>query len=285
MSAGIIEPIEQALAADASVHDVMNLVDQAIESATATGDGATLGLLASFFDRVASERGQQWSWLSMAAERARTLAVQAAATDPEPEPEPEPSPTPAADAPGATEPTPLTAAAYEKERYAGWWRRTVALLVDLVILLMLEMIVGRASGGGDVGSNLLGLAVWGLPVAYFAGMHAFNRGATVGKMLAGVAVLKTDGGRVELGRAIWRSAATLLLWITGIGGLVDMIVGAADGRRQWLHDKVAGTIVVHRHWRAVDPRATLDGSPDEPGLSRIEPDPNSNPDSRGVTLQ
>ena len=279
MSAGIIEPIEQALAADASVHDVMNLVDQTIESATATGDGVTLDLLASFFDGVASERDQQWSWLSLAAARARALAVQAAATDPDT------AATSPADAPGETEPTHLTAAAAEKARYAGWWLRTGAFFLDLFVLGVLEMIGGLVSGGGDVGSNFLGLAVWGLPVAYFAGLHAFNRGATVGKALLGIAVLRTDSRRVGLGRAIWRSVATFLLWITGIPGLVDMAMGAADGRRRWLHDKMAGTIVVHQHWRAVDLRATLDTSPDEQGLSTIEPDPNSSPDSRGVTLQ
>ena len=281
MSARITEPIEQALAADASVHEVMNLVDQAIESASATGDGVTLDLLATFFDGIASERGQQWSWLSIAAARARTLAEQAAATDPDT------AATAPADAPGETEPTPRTAgAAAEKPRYAGWWRRTGAFFLDWLVLGFLFFIVGLVSGGGDVGTTLFGFVLWGLPVVYFAGLHAFNRGATAGKALLGIAVCGADYRRVGLGRAIWRSVATFLLWITGIGGLVDMAIGEADGRRRWLHDKMAGTIVVvHQRRRAVDLRAILDASPDEEGLSTIEPDPNSSPDSRGVTLQ
>ena len=64
-----------------------------------------------------------------------------------------------------------------------------------------------------------------------------------------------------------------------------MAVGAGDGRRQWVHDKMAGTIVVHRHWRAVDLGATLDASPADQGPSGIEPGPNDDPDPRGVTLQ
>ncbi|MEX2547480.1 MAG: RDD family protein [Chloroflexota bacterium] len=78
-------------------------------------------------------------------------------------------------------------------------------------------------------------------VAYFAGMHAFYDGATIGKAVLGLAVRAADGSPVRLGRAIGRATATFLLWIVVVGGLVDMLVGAADGRRQWLHDKIAGT--------------------------------------------
>jgi len=276
MSAGVIDPIEQALAADAPVYDVMNLVDQAIESATATGDRVSLDLLATFFDGIASERGRQWSWLAIAAARARTLAEQAATTDPAA------AATSPADAPGETEPPPPPAAVAEKPQYAGWWLRTAAFFLDLFVLGVLDTMVGGAPGGGD---GLLGFMLAGLPVAYFAGLHAFNRGATVGKAVLGIAVRRTDGTPADLGRTVWRCVATSLLWITGIGGLVDMAVGAGDGRRQWLHDKMADTIVVHKHWRAVDPPAILAASPDVQGLPRFEPDPAVNPDSKSVTPQ
>ena len=150
MSGGVIDPVEQALAADASLHDVLELVDAAIESATATGDGVTLDRLASLLDGITTERGQDWSGLSIAAARARALAGRAAATGTAP-----PTVVPV-DAPTATVPPPPTATADEKARYAGWWLRTVALFLDLVVLVVLYVIVGRASGGGDVGSNLLG---------------------------------------------------------------------------------------------------------------------------------
>jgi uncharacterized RDD family membrane protein YckC len=77
-------------------------------------------------------------------------------------------------------------------------------------------------------------------------MHAFNHGATVGKALLGVAVQIADGREIGLGRGVGRAVATTVLWLTVLGGLVDMIVGAADEKGAWVHDKLAGTIVVRR---------------------------------------
>jgi uncharacterized RDD family membrane protein YckC len=236
MNAGVIDPIEQALAADAPMHDVLDLVDAAIESATATGDSVTLDRIASLLDATASERSQEWSRLSIAAARARAAATRAAATVPAPSAI---SPT---DAPAASVPTPLTATADEQLRYAGWWLRTAAYVIDSLVLGFAYTLLD-ATGASD--SSFL-VVVWlGIPVAYFAGMHAFHDGATIGKAVLGLAVRAADGSPVRLGRATGRATATFLLWIVVVGGLVDMVVGAADPRRQWVHDKIAGTIVIH----------------------------------------
>lgn len=238
MSAGVIDPIEQALAADAPMHDVLDLVDAAIESATATGDSVTLDRLASSLDAIASERGHEWSRLSIAAARARAVATRAAATGPAP------CAISATDAPAASVPTPLTATADEQRRYAGWWLRTAAFVIDSLVLGFAYTLLDATAGGS--GSSFLVLVWLGIPVAYFAGMHAFHDGATIGKAVLGLAVRAADGSPVRLGRAIGRATATFLLWIVAVGGLVDMLVGAADPRRKWLHDKIAGTIVIHR---------------------------------------
>lgn len=237
MNSGVIDPIEQALAADAPMHDVLDVVDAAIESATATGDSVTLDRLASLLDAIASERGQEWSRLSIAAARARAAATRAAATVPAP------PAISATDAPAASVPTPLTATADEQLRYAGWWLRTAAFVIDWLVLGFAYTLLD-ATGGSD--SSFLVLVWLGIPVAYFAGMHAFHDGATIGKAVLGLAVRAADGSPVRLGRATGRATATFLLWIVVVGGLVDMLVGAADPRRQWLHDKIAGTIVIHR---------------------------------------
>ena len=256
MSTGSTGAVEQALAADASLHDVLDLVDATIESSTATGDGVTLDRLAALLDGAAADRGEGWSGLAIAATRARAHAARVAVTPAEPPlttpTEGTSAPPGVLDAPSASAaPSPI-AVATEREPYAGSWLRVLALGLDSVVLLILYMIVGRISGGGDVGANLLGFVLWGLPVAYFAGMHAFNRGATAGKALVGISVLRTDGRQLGVVLSLWHFVATLIVWLTGIGGLVDIIVGATDDRNQWVHDKMARTIVVHKRSRLPD---------------------------------
>ena len=77
------------------------------------------------------------------------------------------------------------------------------------------------------------------------------RETTVGKHAVGLAVRRVDGSRVSFGRALLRElvARQLLFGTAGafIGGLpqlLDLLFPLWDDRRQSLHDKMAGTIVV-----------------------------------------
>jgi uncharacterized RDD family membrane protein YckC len=93
-------------------------------------------------------------------------------------------------------------------------------------------------------ANVPGLLQALVPLAYFAGFHAFSRGATLGKAMLGIAVRIADGRPVGFGRALARVVATWVLWATIVGGLVDVILAATGDRRQSLHDMIVGTVVV-----------------------------------------
>jgi len=78
-------------------------------------------------------------------------------------------------------------------------------------------------------------------VLYFAGMESSASQATIGKMVVGLKVTDTDGGQISFLRALGRTAAKLL---SGLFMNLGYILAAFTGRKQALHDVVAGTLVV-----------------------------------------
>jgi uncharacterized RDD family membrane protein YckC len=68
-------------------------------------------------------------------------------------------------------------------------------------------------------------------------------GQTIGKMLAGVRVVGETTGRVPLGSAVLRAAATLLT-IASLG--IGYVPALSGGERRTLHDRLARTRVVRK---------------------------------------
>ncbi|MGL6278743.1 MAG: RDD family protein [Gaiella sp.] len=238
MSSAAPGPLEHALTTDSTVEDVLDLVDDEIERSFAGGDTEALGLLARRLDAVATERGGEWGTLAIAASRARALAPLAVSNAVEDESPPS-RPPPSQPRIAVDDTEPATAAADVALSYAGWWIRALAYLIDLVVLGVVFGFIDAALGDSD----LAGFFYIVLPLAYFAGMHAFANGATVGKLAVRARVRMLAGGPVGLGRATARAVVTTGLWLSAIGGLVDLIVLGVDDRKQSIHDKAVGTIV------------------------------------------
>jgi uncharacterized RDD family membrane protein YckC len=148
-------------------------------------------------------------------------------------------------------------------RYAGFWARVGAWLLDQLVIgipynVLTAVFVSYkqpsltsttdASGkvtmhwNGDWGTfGLLILA--GVIVAwlYTSLLLSSPRQATVGKMALGLVVTDEAGQRISFARASGRYFAGTLNSLTlGIGYL--MVIWT--GRKQALHDKIAGTLVV-----------------------------------------
>ena len=104
--------------------------------------------------------------------------------------------------------------------YVGFWVRTGAWFIDLILLAVAA----------------LGLVV----VAYFIGLWAW-RGQTLGQMAAHVKVVRQDGKPMDLGTAVLRFIGYVVCVLTlGIGFL--MITW--DKQKRGLHDRLAGTYVI-----------------------------------------
>ncbi len=132
--------------------------------------------------------------------------------------------------------------------FAGFWRRFAALCVDALIfyvLFELFLIFYFFAYSGTVLSIFLSPTYWVISiligVIYYVSMISFY-GATLGKMFIGVKVVLEDGkGGISLGRALARYLSQILSFvILGIGYLVQLFTE----KRQALHDKMAGTIVI-----------------------------------------
>src|SRR4051794_28390998 len=119
--------------------------------------------------------------------------------------------------------------------YAGFWKRFVAYIIDLIILGIvggiLTAILGRSGSGLDF---LLGLGYAG----YF---ESSEYQATPGKMAMGIKVTDLDGNRISPGRAIGRYFAKILSWITLT---IGFIMAGFTEKKQALHDMIASTLVV-----------------------------------------
>jgi uncharacterized RDD family membrane protein YckC len=145
-------------------------------------------------------------------------------------------------------------------RFAGFWIRLVAALIDAIILLIAGSIFQYAVLGTRVASPIpdpahpethLGetLAILGIAwligtvtSATYEGVFVYKLGATPGKMALGLKVIRPGGGPVSLGRAIGRYFAKMLS--TVILGIGYIMIGF-DSEKRGMHDMICDTRVIH----------------------------------------
>ncbi len=143
-------------------------------------------------------------------------------------------------------------------RYAGLSRRLAAGVVDALLIpavyylasFIMGFFFGAASNGVEMtGDNasltrhaawIAGFVVWWL---YGVLMERSGSQGTLGKMLLGLAVTDAGGRRISLGRALARNLAKI---VAGAMLLVGYIMIAFTGKKQGLHDILAGCLVVKR---------------------------------------
>jgi uncharacterized RDD family membrane protein YckC len=146
--------------------------------------------------------------------------------------------------------------------YAEWWKRVVAWLIDVVVLWVVQTIIAAIFGldrsitvdpnTGGVSGNVLGAFIFGnvvlllVGVAYYVALNGSDRGQTLGKMALKIAVRDdATGGPAGYGKAFIRYIVGAVLFILCIvPGVIDVLFPLWDPKKQTLHDKAAGTVVV-----------------------------------------
>jgi len=125
-------------------------------------------------------------------------------------------------------------------QYAPYWRRTVAVLIDLTIVVVaakaLEFLLpGRSWVAENVGAVLF--------VLYYSALESSSEQATVGKRIMGIIVCGSDGRRLSFPRAAIRTLAKVLsLAICGVGLIMPLLTL----RKQALHDVLTDSVVVEK---------------------------------------
>ena len=141
-------------------------------------------------------------------------------------------------------------------RYAGWWSRGGALLIDGLIVSVpsvvgIVMLVAAGAAGDDDGNGAVALVgllfivcAIVLPFVYFPYLHSREHGQTWGKRATGVRVRTSDGSRLTGGRSFARYAIQVVFGIFYVPLLLDYLWPLWDARNQSLHDKVVDSVVV-----------------------------------------
>jgi uncharacterized RDD family membrane protein YckC len=132
-------------------------------------------------------------------------------------------------------------------RYAGFWMRFWAWLLDAIILSIgiefITNVIGIDSGGlfsdrFDVGATGFGLfAQW----LYGAMMESSSTQGTLGKMALSLKVTDLEGERISFGRATGRHFAK---YVSAVILLIGFMMAGWTAKKQALHDMMADTLVV-----------------------------------------
>ena len=148
---------------------------------------------------------------------------------------------------------------------AGFWKRVAAYILDAVVVTIAAQIVQAVLLVGFLGMNMgsltanpesmfssgsgiaFVLAIYLFPLVlfgiYYAAFHASARQATLGKMAVGIKVVRSDGRRISMARAVARFFAFIL---SGLILYIGYLMAAFTGRKQALHDLMCDTLVVDK---------------------------------------
>jgi uncharacterized RDD family membrane protein YckC len=143
--------------------------------------------------------------------------------------------------------------------YAGFWRRFVAFMIDMIaigiVTSLLKLVTGGSlihqpsmmmSGFSSLGaqlfsfSNFVSIAMGWL---YYALMESSTRQATLGKMALGLFVTDLEGNRLSFARASGRHFGKI---ISGMTMTIGFLMAGFTARKQALHDMIAGCLVLVR---------------------------------------
>lgn len=174
-------------------------------------------------------------------------------------------------------------------RFAGFWRRFVAFMIDgfiigivfiiLMIVAGLAYFAGAMSGDNQIWiaqitnpERMTALTVWlwlfslFMNIGYFTYFHG-STGRTPGKMLMSLQVISADGTPISFGIAFLRSVGYLVSSIVFCLGYIWI---AFDKKKQGWHDKIAGTVVIIRETQGSVAGITIaDSKPAEESPVRV----------------
>ena len=143
--------------------------------------------------------------------------------------------------------------------YGGFWRRTIAFLIDKVALSLISMILlfiaslflglgfpfNLSINISEVITGTFLLSYYGttifLNMVYFTYFHG-TTGQTPGKKILGLKVIQKTGNEMTLGLAFLRWVGYI---ISGLVFNLGFLWVAFDRKKQGWHDKIAATYVIN----------------------------------------
>lgn len=132
-----------------------------------------------------------------------------------------------------------------KLRYAGFWIRFAATLIDGILLSIVYYAVFFSAIGSLTNPDFtsMGFAfvlIILMYLLYYPIMESSSKQATLGKMAVGIKVGKSNGERLTFWNAFGRYFAKIP---SGIILYIGFMMAGWDSKKQALHDKIADTYV------------------------------------------
>ncbi len=161
-------------------------------------------------------------------------------------------------------------------QYAGVVSRGLALLLDIVIISAtvavtvaavntfldffgLSALIQQLTANTRFVGVLIGLtfatSTTLFVIGYFVVLWVFTGGYTIGKWVLGVRIVRLDGKRLTIGRALIRY---FMMLVSGLALFLGFFWVLVDNRRQTWHDKVARTCVIYS-WNAREDMNMIEG--------------------------
>jgi uncharacterized RDD family membrane protein YckC len=154
----------------------------------------------------------------------------------------------------------------DMQRYAGFWKRFIAHLIDALLIGLVEIILflpmflllglnqflmemdGAEPSPGVIAAFVVAAIFGGMTAMicswlYFALMESSATGGTLGKMAIGIMVTDMQGNRVTFWRATGRYFAK---YISGFTLGIGYVMAGITQQKQALHDIIAGCLVVNK---------------------------------------
>lgn len=146
-------------------------------------------------------------------------------------------------------------------RYAGFWIRAAAWIIDYLILMVPQFILQMGLGitgamikppkpgeAPEIDPAMMGalIGVWLFSIALqisYKVILTSKYGATWGKMAVGLRIVNEDGSAISTAKAFGRFFAE---WLSGLTCLIGYIIAAFDDQKRSLHDHVCTTRVIYR---------------------------------------
>ena len=139
-------------------------------------------------------------------------------------------------------------------KYAGFWIRFVAYIIDsfvsqiLLIILVLPVILlfGNQNPAGMLQVAVIFYALFAMAavwLAYYVYAESSSWQATFGKMFLGMKVTDLKGKRISFTRSLGRNLAKIL---SALIVYIGYIMIGFTKKKQGLHDMLAGTLVIKK---------------------------------------
>ncbi|MFA7314403.1 MAG: RDD family protein [Candidatus Magasanikbacteria bacterium] len=127
-----------------------------------------------------------------------------------------------------------------EKKYAGFWIRFLAIIIDSVLLSFIGSLFGATTYSGlSVSVSYTGWKAL-IPLAYVL-IFWIWKGATPGKMVLGLKIIEEDGKKLTWQKAVVRY---LSMFLSGIAFCLGFFWIGFNPKKQGWHDLLAKTYVI-----------------------------------------